>query len=202
MRLSLLLLLTMFVSACTMPLQQPSPTITNWSQHVSHLEQLDQWLLEGKLGYRDDKEGGSAWLSWNQQQNGFDVSLSGPFGAGATRIIGSSHYAQLQRSGHDTITASSPAELTEVLFGWQWPVEQLKYWIRGIPFPSSPEEAQHHNPDGTLAMLEQSNWVLQFSNYQKTGTWILPGKIKGQNGENHFTLVIKTWQPKDQSLTQ
>lgn len=199
MRLTILLLLAAIISGCTSTPQEPPPEISSWSQYVSQQEQLNQWQLEGKLGYRDSKDGGSAWLNWTQHQQSFEVSLSGPFGTGATQITGSHKYARLQRSGNEDITANSPTELTEVLFGWQWPVEQLQYWVRGIPFPLAPETARDHYPDGSLKMLEQSNWVLQFSNYQQTGPWILPGKIKGQNGDYRFTLVIKSWNP---GLTQ
>lgn len=199
MQLIILLLLTILVSACTTTIQQPTPNVSNWEQHVSQLEQLDQWLLEGKLGYRDNKDGGSAWISWSQQQDKFEVKLNGPFGAGATKIIGSNNFAELQRAGHDNITAQSSAALTELLFGWKWPVEQLQFWVRGIPAPTSLGINLSHNPDGTLALLEQSRWTLQFSNYQKMGNWVLPGKIKGQQGDYRFTLVIKNWRPSELS---
>ncbi|MDX2463553.1 MAG: lipoprotein insertase outer membrane protein LolB [Porticoccus sp.] len=198
MQLIIPLLLTIMVSACTTTQTAP-PTINNWEQHVRQMEQLDQWFLEGKLGYRDSKDGGSAWVNWNQQQGNFDVKLNGPFGAGATRIVGSNHFAKLQRAGHEDITAKSSAALTELLFGWQWPAEQLQFWVRGIPAPGSLAVHVNHNPDGTLALLEQSSWTLTFFNYQKTGHWILPGKIKGQRGDYHFTLVIKNWQPSEPS---
>tara|TARA_R110001592_G_scaffold320639_1_gene598665 strand:- start:16788 stop:17387 length:600 start_codon:yes stop_codon:yes gene_type:complete len=193
MQLIIPLLLIIMISACTTTQTAP-PTINNWEQHVRQLEQLDQWLLEGKLGYRDSKNGGSAWVNWNQQQDNFDVKLNGPFGAGATRIVGSNRFAELQRAGHEDITAKSSAALTELLFGWQWPVEQLQFWVRGIPAPGPLAIHVNHNHDGTLALLEQSSWTLTFSNYQKTGDWVLPGKIKGQRGDYHFTLVIKNWQ--------
>ena len=193
MRLIILLLLVILVSACTTTLQ-PTPTVSNWEQHVSQLEQLDRWLLEGKLGYRDGKDGGSAWVNWSQNSSSFEVKLNGPFGAGATRIVGNNNYAELQRANHENISAKSAAALTEILFGWPWPVEQLQYWVRGIPAPMISKNNIRHNLDGTLAQLEQSNWTLQFSRYQKIGHWVLPGKVKGQNGDYQFTLVIKNWQ--------
>lgn len=207
-----------FLSACSFTTQKPDTGISNWEQHITHLNQLDQWQLEGKLGYRDSKDGGSAWLNWQQNQQDFNVTLNGPFGTGTTRITGTHQYAQLQRAGHDPITASSPTALTERLFGWQWPVEQLQFWARGIPAPNVPQQTVNHNLDGTLAVLEQSNWTLQFSNYQKISSdpetndlqtnglqnndfknrsWVLPGKIKGRKGDYHFTLIIKNWQPKE-----
>jgi outer membrane lipoprotein LolB len=185
------------VSACTTTTQLSQPTVNNWQQHTKQLEQLDQWLLEGKLGYRDSKNGGSAWVSWSQQRDRFEMKLNGPFGAGATRIIGSNHFAELQRAGHEDMTAESSTALTELIFGWQWPVEQLQFWIKGIPAPTPLEIHLNHNPDGTLALLKQSSWTLTFSNYKKIGGWILPGKIKGQRGEYYFTLVIKNWLPSE-----
>ena len=194
MRLILSLLLIALVTACTTQVSHPT-TVIDWDQHLQQLQRLDHWLLDGKLGYRDNHDGGSAWVSWQQQEDTFEVTLNGPFGAGATRIAGNNHYAELQRAGHDNLSAQSPAALTEELFGWQWPVEQLQFWVRGIPSPASPTDNQSHNQDGTLAHLEQSSWTLQFSGYQQTSGWLLPGKINGQRGDYSFTLVIKHWQP-------
>lgn len=201
-------LLGSFLSSCSFTTQKPDIGISNWEQHVTNLKQLNQWQLEGKLGYRDSKDGGSAWVSWHQNQYDFNVTLNGPFGAGTTRITGTQQSAELQRAGHDPITAPSPTALTERLFGWQWPVEQLQFWAKGIPAPNIPQKTSSHNLDGTLSVLKQSDWTLQFSNYQnivndqkttndlKNRGWILPGKIKGQKGEYHFTLIIKNWQPE------
>ena len=208
------ILISAYLSACSFIVQKPDTDISNWEQHVTNLKQLNQWQLEGKLGYRDSNDGGSAWLNWHQNQQDFNVTLNGPFGTGTTQIIGTRQYAQLKRAGHEPITASSPAALTEQLFGWQWPVEQLQFWAMGIPAPNTPQQTAVHNENGTLAVLKQSNWTLEFSNYQTitnalktTGNrnkanspnevnWILPGKIKGQKGEYRFTLIIKNWQPK------
>lgn len=199
----LIILVGTYLSACSFTSQKPNTGITNWQQHVANLDELDQWQLEGKLGYKDSKDGGSAWLSWHQNHHYFNVTLNGPFGTGTTLITGTPQSAQLQRAGHPPISAPSPAALTEQLFGWQWPVEQLQFWAKGIPAQNTPQQAVNHNLDGTLAILEQSNWTLQFSNYQKIanghpkGGWILPGKIKGQKGDYYFTLIIKNWQPKE-----
>lgn len=189
--------LIMFLGACAWQSPQPPASIANWQKHTEHLQQLDSWLLEGKLGYRDKRDGGSAWINWQQSDTAFDVQLHGPFGSGATRILGDNSYAELQQSGEDTLTASSPASLTELLFGWQWPVDQLQFWVRGIPSPHTPITLRTHNTEGTLASLQQSSWQLDFAGYEQVDQWILPTRIKGSSGEVSFTLVIKRWHTGD-----
>ncbi|WP_461516794.1 lipoprotein insertase outer membrane protein LolB [Porticoccus sp.] len=195
MRLASLLLTMLTLGACALHSPQPAPTVTDWDQHQQQLQQLQSWRLEGKLGYRDSRDGGSAWVNWQQSAEHFKLQLNGPFGAGATHILGDNNYAELQRSGKETIYAPSPTALTEQLFGWQWPVDQLQFWVRGIPAPNTPLAESHHNPDGTLASLDQAQWQLEFSGYQQVEHWILPSRIRGNNGEYSFTLVIKNWRP-------
>lgn len=195
MRLAALLLTLLALGGCALHSPQPAPAVTDWNQHQRQLEQLLSWQLEGKLGYRDSRDGGSAWVNWQQSDRSFKLQLNGPFGAGATHILGDDHAAELQRGGKETLYATSPAALTEQLFGWQWPVDQLQYWIRGIPAPNAPLDASGHNTDGTLATLNQAQWQLEFSRYQQVDRWILPGRIRGNSGEYSFTLVIKNWRP-------
>ena len=189
--------LILFLGACAWQNPQPPVSIANWQKHTEHLQQLDLWLLEGKLGYRDSRDGGSAWVNWRQSGTAFDVQLHGPFGSGATRILGDDNHAELQQSGEDTLTAESPAALTEQLFGWQWPVDQLQFWVRGIPSPHEPTVLRTHNAEGTLAALQQSNWQLEFTGYEQVGQWVLPSRIKGNSGEFSFTLIVKRWHPGD-----
>lgn len=193
MRLLALIFATLLLGACASQAPRPEPVISDWQQHQSALQNFNSWQLEGKLGYRDSRDGGSAWLNWQQSSDAFKLLLSGPFGTGATQILGNSHHAELQRSGKETLYSPSPAALTEQLFGWQWPVDELHFWIRGIPAPNTTQDVSSHNLDGTLSTLTQANWQLQFSGYQQVGPWILPGRIRGNSGEYSFTLIIKQW---------
>lgn len=192
--------LIIFVGGCAGQSPQLPATIANWQKHTQHLQELDLWLLEGKLGYRDSRDGGSAWVNWQQSGTTFNVQLHGPFGTGATRILGDNNHAELQQSGRDTRMATSPAALTEQLFGWQWPVDQLQFWVRGIPSPHEPTTLRAHNAEGTLATLQQSNWQLEFTGYEQVDQWILPTRINGSSGEFSFTLVIKRWHTGDTGL--
>ena len=190
---TLLLLLTLsWLTACTTTPPTPKTPITAAMQQ--QLAALENWQLKGKIGYCSGSQAGSAWLDWQQQTPNFTLNLSGPFGAGTTVIESSPQGAMLSRSGQPTISAGTPTALTYQLFGWHWPVEQLRYWAKGIPAPEYPVTASHYNDLGLLTQLQQSGWALDFSNHReaKNGL-ILPGKIIGQRDQLRFTLVIKQW---------
>lgn len=180
---------------------QPSSTATprlQWQTHNARMLNLQDWHLEGKLGYRSNGNGGSARVDWRQLGERFDVHLSGPFGAGITRIHGDDGGAVLSQAGRGDRLAPTPSALTEELFGWTLPVEQLRYWVRGVPDPHLPVAAFRVDAAGTLSYLQQQGWQLRFSDYGATVGGTLPGKIvanreiPGAIGI-HVTLVIKAW---------
>ena len=179
-------LLAVIIAGCA---SQPGERATATADPAA----LDHWQVVGKLGYRSPHKNGSAWIDWRQQQDTYQVRLTGPFGAGATEIRGDGDSAVLSQSGEEDITATSGEALSTALFGWPFPVTELRYWIRGLAAPSSPADSAA-NADGTLSTLSQQGWQLQFSDYGAQERWRLPGKIRGHNGDYGFTLVIKTWQ--------
>lgn len=191
----LVVILMTFLAGCST--QQTLPTHTNWQQHQQQMLLLDQWQMSGKMGYQQSGNGGSAWIDWLQLPSTFEVRLSGPFGAGTTYIRGTPQTTQLEQSGKQPIEANSAAELTEYLFGWQWPADEIRYWVRGIPSPNTPAITEHHD-SGLLATLEQAGWRVEFSRYKIRKGKSLPSKIRGtrltDNGDTSFTLVINSWR--------
>ncbi len=71
----------------------------------------------------------------------------------------------------------------------------MRHWIKGMPAATPPYGEMVVGPDGRLQRLEQSGWTLTYSDYRRHDEWILPGKIRGTNGDVGFTLVIGRWQP-------
>ena len=187
-----LLLVLLLASGCAT--RPAAPEVVHWESHQRQLLALRHWQIEGKLGYRSPEQNGSAFVNWRQAEDAFDLALTGPFGAGATRISGDHQRAVLQQQGRDEIRAPTAAKLTEWLFGWPLPVEQMVDWVKGVP-ASEPRQYLHgFNLAGQLATLEQAGWQLQFDNYQQVDGLALPGRIRGTRGEVTFTLVVRQWQ--------
>lgn len=191
--LPVLALILLALAACTtQPARQPVAT--------SDPTKLENWLVEGKLGFRSPQKNGSAFVRWDQQGPAYQLQLNGPFGAGSTVIQGDQGYSVLSQSGRENLFAASGEELSELLFGWPFPVSEMTYWIKGLAAPSSPATAAF-DTNGLLTTLEQQDWKLEFSQYSAQGNWTLPGRIKGYRDQYSFILVINQWTPNGTSET-
>ena len=164
----------------------------DWQQHQAQIAQLQSWELQGKLGFNNAQRGGSANLSWHQQQQQYSVSLSGPFGAGTALIEGDQHLAAMRQG--DQIYRNSPALLAQQLTGLAIPVDALSWWARGLPSPSeTPLSNLVSAPSGEAQSFEQAGWQLSFSNYRPADNLSLPRKITGEFGDQRFKLIISSW---------
>lgn len=214
--LLILLLALLLSNGCAQQRMLPTANDSNatpdgWPAHQKKMQSLKHWRAEGKLGYRSETGNGSAWFDWTQHGETFTIYLSGPFGAGTVKISGTSSAITLSQPGEADIAASSSALLTQKLFGWHLPVEQLRYWARGIPNPLDPASTQTFDQGGMLTSLIQRDWQIDLNNYQVTPQGQLPGKIKAiqltrdpsTKDTLSFTLVFKSWDfPKAPKQSQ
>ena len=186
-----LLLITMLAACSTQPMA--TEKIANWDSYQQLLSQATHWRFSAKIGVRSPKKSGSAYLQWQQVDDNYQIHLAGPLGQGSTWIRREHQNIRLERAGETTLRANSADELLRQAVGWSAPLEQLKYWVRGLPAPDSPATI-HHNALGTIATLEQSGWHLQYSRYSEYDRYQLPGKIIAQHQDLRLTLIIKHWQ--------
>lgn len=164
MRIIALLGLTALLSACS-SWQSKTPADLEWQAHQQQIRGIKHWHLQGKLGVRTAEEATNASVNWRQHLDAYEIRLSGPFGQGVTVIRGDKHAVSIQQSGQPTLNADDPEQLLEQRLGWQFPLSQVYYWIRGMPAPQLRVQSQDvHN--GLLMALHQGEWQLQFDRYQ------------------------------------
>ena len=193
-----LLAFTLILTACSNLHQRETlefgGDLAAWQTHRSTVAPLMHWTLQGKLGVRAPHESGSGTLFWLQQQDQYDIRLSGPLGRGATRIQGSDAGVTLEIAGQPPATADSAEALLEQQIGWRLPVEHLLWWVRGLPAPDSPSRLQL-NPDSQLARLAQAGWTVEYSRYQQVEGLTLPQRLQLSGHDVLLTLVITRWEP-------
>lgn len=170
----------------------------DWVEHVRALTLLNEWQLQGKIGFHQQNQGGSAYINWTQVDDSFYITLSGPLGAGTTIISGNDSGARLESASDGTFIAESPEQLLYEHTGWYLPLHNLLYWVKGLPEPRLPAITQF-DAQGYLSKLTQGPWQLDFYRYKNALDVALPHKIKITNLDLKVTLIINTWAPLDES---
>jgi outer membrane lipoprotein LolB len=192
---TLLLTIVFILSACTMQPHTAAPS--DWQAYQLRVSQLNEWTLDGKLGFRAPDNGGSATVNWQQRQNNFQLQLSGPLGAGNATISGNQQIAEMLYK--DQLYRQTPEQLAAQLTGVPLPVNALSWWARGLPSPTETKASTiATSPEGFASSFQQAGWQLTFSRYAETTAGSLPGKIAGtfQSDDNRrysFKLVISRW---------
>jgi len=164
----------------------------------------DHWNITAKLGIRTQDDSGSLTLRWTQKGEHYHIQASGPLGQGRVAITGQKHQIMMKRPNQPASYSSHPEQLLEDTLGWQFPIQQLGYWVRGLPYPENnrhqnntvhnDETEYHWDTSGTLTALVQSGWHLEYDRYQLIDNWLLPKKIKARKENVVLTLIIKQWQ--------
>ena len=114
----------------------------------------------------------------------------------------------IERPGKEPAFSNQPSTLIANTFGWDLPLKQLRYWVRGLPTPphhrNQTAPLTTYNETGLLAQLEQMGWALSYSRYrpiEQLNGRVLPHKIRAQRDDAILTLIIKQWTfPDIQSL--
>lgn len=154
----------------------------------------EQWGLQAKLGIRTTTDSGSVTLNWQQRDQDYRIRIQGPLGKGNATITGNDQRVTIERPGKPTVESADIHALLYETFGWTLPIEDFKYWVRGIANPQRPVQAADYQAPGILNRLEQSQWRLRYSRYQTVGKWALPGLIKADQENARLTLIIREWQ--------
>jgi outer membrane lipoprotein LolB len=180
------------LAGCATPKSALLPDIDDWGARTTVLAGLDEWEFSGRIAVKTATDGFNGKLRWSQDKNEFQVTASGPLGAGAVRIEGDRQSVVLtDKNGVQTELKDAELEF-RYRYGWTIPVTSLRYWALGIPDPSSAAETVF-NDAGELESLTQRDWSVTFSRYAEGGGQLMPKVLTAENSDTRVRLVIDYW---------
>ncbi|MDP1929926.1 MAG: lipoprotein insertase outer membrane protein LolB [Gammaproteobacteria bacterium] len=188
----LILVLPLTLAACVGPARMDAPVNDDWRERSEVLEALTLWEFTGRIGVRDDRESHSSRIRWRQRGEEYTINLWGTLNAGATEISGVPGHVVLLQEGETPLTADSPEQLVYEQLGYELPVSQLSYWIKGIPAPGE-SSAPAFNAENHLVSLEQSGWQVQYLGYTNYETESLPTRIRMEKAPLRLDFVRLDW---------
>jgi outer membrane lipoprotein LolB len=161
---------------------------TKWEQRAGELQGAGDWQLDGRAAVALGSQGWQATLTWRQMESRAELHLAGPFGIGALVLK--------QTSEGLSLNGAPPSDAVESLvqekLGFALPIENLHYWLLGVPNPQSTFDLSRNDQDRAKA-LSQAGWSIAYDRYMPVAGDLLPARLVLTSGDVRVRIVIDHW---------
>jgi outer membrane lipoprotein LolB len=190
-RLYAFLLLAALVAGCAYTPRQEAHGGPDWETHRSALADLDTWSFSGRVAVKTPRGADTARLSWRQQADDLEMTLSGPVGFKQATLVRENDVLSLLRNG-ERQPVDPRDDAIEREFGWRMPLDYLPWWLRGLPAPQLPA-VRREIASGRLQLLEQAGWTVEYPDYQWVEGRQLPRTIRFRRDGVEGKILLKEW---------
>ncbi len=175
------------LSACITQRPIPAPS-SPWEERARVLQHTSSWQMDGRAAVAMGKQGWQASLDWNQHGATCVVHLAGPLGVGALVLKNSPDGLSLNGA------PPSEAVLADVQqrLGFELPLNELRFWLLGVPNPAEPFELTRNSQDRALE-LTQAGWTLDYDRYLEVAGQLLPGHLVMSRESVRVKIAIDHW---------
>jgi outer membrane lipoprotein LolB len=171
---------------------QPGPPVAA-TAFDPELPEYSAWSIRGRVSLVRGEQGWHARMNWHEAAGHYRLNLSGPLGQGALQISGAvDGMVRLQTADGRQYAAADADALVLSVTGWQLPVTELRYWVRGVPVPGE-DAGMTADGQGRLARLQQSGWDITYNRYREHVGRGWPTRMRLEAADISVTLVIDEW---------
>lgn len=185
----------LFLTACAPPRPAAEAPVNETMPVEKRAEKtatVSSFVIQGAMAAKNKSKSWTASVNWKQQGPGqYQIRLFGPLGGG-TVMIEKSGGVITYKDGPKTVTSNSADKLLLQETGVQLPVQNLYYWVRGLPAPGGVQSTKYDKYNH-LKTLSQSGYTVNYLSYTSKGNIDLPSKIQLTGHGLFMKLVIKSW---------
>ena len=154
---------------------------------------LNHWEITGAIAAHNAKKGWTASFHWIQHhQDEYQIRLFGPLGGG-TVLIEHQNGLTTYQDGPQVNTSHNADNLLKQKTGIALPVDNLYYWVRGLPAPG-PIQSIKYDTFHRLHSFQQAGYTIEYPKIQTVNHIDLPKQIKLQNKGVSIKVAIKQWK--------
>lgn len=183
------------LTACAPPRpaeEQPTNKVIPLEKRKAETATVSSWQIHGAMAAKSKTKGWSATMNWVQHgANSYQIRLMGPLGGGTVLINKSGNTITFQ-DGPKTSSSTNADELLLKQTGIRLPVNNLYYWVRGLPAPGA-IQSEKHDEYNHLVQLKQSGYVIDFTKYTSVKGIDLPSMIRLEGNGVMVKVIIKSW---------
>ncbi len=136
----------------------------------------------------------SSNLRWRHAGGDDQIWLMTPLGQTIAYIEDGVRGAALTSADQQQYHAASVESLTKRALGWELPLSQLRYWVRGEEVPGVPSHGVQRAADGQLLELAQAGWKITFTPPAASAGNRFPQRLQLTNGTQQIRLVVDEWR--------
>jgi len=186
--------LVLFLAACApVRVREDSATLRAQSEREAQLAPQTNWSLHAHLGVSNGEDGGSGDLEWLQNGDAYDFTVRAPVTGKTWRLHGDARRATLEGLRDLPSTGTDASELLQREAGWNVPMDQLRFWARGLRAPQG-KAALTFDAAGLPALIEQDGWKVEYRDWFDGPPPQLPRKVFAARGKYRVRLVVERWQ--------
>lgn len=176
--------IVLILSGCTTVPLEPEVRYSKIARE--HLYKLEQWSFEGRLALTGKNDSWSASINWGHRPDDEKIKLSGPLGQGATVIQLTGDLVTIDRGDDQVQSSTRPEEFITQQLGMFVPVQSLRYWVVGLPEPTTAFVE-------TATGFRQAGWFVEYKQMQPVDDQSMPRKITVTNEQIKLKLIIDQW---------
>jgi outer membrane lipoprotein LolB len=188
-------LVGMLLAACApVPVRRPGTAAQLAAQAAreSELGARLQWGLEARFAASDGQHGGSGSLDWSQRGETFQFTLRAPITGKSVRLEGGPNGAVLTGAGREPLAGHDAGEVLNAEFGWNVPVADLAWLVRGLRAPGAPA-IMTFGANGLPATLDQDGWHVDYREWYAERSPPPPRKVYARRDPYSVRLSIQQW---------
>lgn len=182
--------LSLGLAACSSIDTNPPTQTISWEVHQGEIKRINSWEISGKIGIVTAKNSNSASLKWIQKNDTYQIDIRGPLGQGGASISGLPGKVTVDIAGEGTFEGPHPEYILYQQLGWDLPISDIYWWIRGLPAPD--KAFQHSLENNRLKVLQQNGWTVNYLRYNDRSP-ALPSKLKLTHNGLKIVLVVNNW---------
>jgi outer membrane lipoprotein LolB len=160
-----------------------------WDERRKDLEQASRWDLDGRAAVALGQQGWQATLNWRQIGADSELHLAGPLGIGALTI----KVAPAGLSLNGAPPGDAVVQQLQDRLGFELPLDNLRYWLLGIPDPNAPFDLTR-NPQDRAARLSQAGWSIEYGDYMAGDGDLLPKRLVLTRAQARVRIAIDRWE--------
>lgn len=189
-------LFCIILTGCVIPNIKNNVNDLDCKKNYDQIQKLKTWKLFANIGFITPKQATSGYLKLSIQKDEYIAHLGGIVGEPILSIYGNNNNALIKQPQHSNIQTNNANDFLAKNLGFNFPLKQLKFWLKGIASSQNKVVYLNTEKDSCLRSFQQDNWLITYQRDMKWHNLVMPNKILLTNKKYSIKvkIFVKYWQ--------